>query len=49
MKSPDKIYIGEKQVQPNGFCGLAWYSGNSDIPPTGDKAIKSLYNDLKKL
>jgi len=28
---------------------LAWYSGNSGVPPTGDKAIKSLYNDLKKL
>lgn len=28
---------------------LAWYSGNSAIPPTGDKAIQSLYNDLKKL
>lgn len=28
---------------------LAWYSGNSGIPPTGDKAIKSLYNDLQKL
>lgn len=28
---------------------LAWYSGNCNIPPTGDKAIKSLYNDLKKL
>jgi len=28
---------------------LAWYSGNSDVPPTGDKAIKSLYNDLQKL
>ena len=28
---------------------LAWYSGNSGVPPTGDKAIKSLYNDLQKL
>ena len=28
---------------------LAWYSGNSGVPPTGDKAIKSLYEDLKKL
>lgn len=28
---------------------LAWYSGNYDVPPTGDKAIKSLYNDLQKL
>ena len=28
---------------------LAWYSGNSGVPPTGDKAIKSLYNDLKAL
>lgn len=28
---------------------LAWYSGNSGVPPTGDKAIKSLYIDLQKL
>ena len=28
---------------------LAWYSGNSGVPPTGDKAIKSLYTDLQKL
>ena len=28
---------------------LAWYSGNSGVPPTGDKAIKSLYYDLQKL
>ena len=27
---------------------LAWYSGNSGVPPTGDKAIKSLYYDLKE-
>ena len=33
MKSPDKIYIGEKQVQPNGFCGLAWKDGDDMLEP----------------
>lgn len=28
---------------------LAWYSGDRGAQPTGDEAIKSLYNDLKKL
>ena len=28
---------------------LAWYSWNSGVPPTGDKAIRLLYNDLQKL
>lgn len=33
MKAPDKLYIGDNQVQPNGFCGLAWTNPKDILEP----------------